>query len=690
MLEYSQRFHGGPISPVWHGSGGGITAIGSRRSPVLSSRPNLPGLAVLALILSAAAGHAAVEGFHYNREIAVPAVGWVRVPLDLAAIQHLAPGASDLHIFSPAGSEVPLRIEPAVPRSERRPVTLSPPTRVDDGWELILDLGADPLPHERLFLQPARSPLPPPDRIESGPDGAAWQPLTIGEPAPPGANSSSESDSENSGEDGEWVPIAYPATGDRYLRFHWPRQGQAPRITAAEVEAVTGPTLSVTTRTTDCDTSRPGVAFCTLTLPAAGQTVRRLMVEIQGGGRTGYRLEAPRQSRWHTLAEGVWQRSGTATRHLLPGGPGPLADSLLRLELHGSPQNPPRLASWGAELSVQTVLFHAEEGGRYVLAYGGAPRTEPRRAKPPEGDEAAWLKAGAEIERAPAPLPAAATAPAVRIGSRRLGGAWRVVAPAARPGLLVRLELPDAVYAAGRADLGNLRLVSGERQIPFYRWSPATPALVAREWGLELTGSGRRKSGESEVEIRLPQRGLPLTELELMAPAGPLRRAVGVRYLEPARAPRRENGKRRDRVAAVRQTWICRPQPPLPCLERLPLPDHAPQVISVRFQDGDNPPLADLDAALWRRRDVLLFVWPEAEETTPVRLLAGPDTLKAPSYDLAALGETLLTYPWQPAELSLEGNASQEPRWGRWVMPVTLMIAGICLIFLLGRILSET
>jgi hypothetical protein len=65
--------------------------------------------------------------------------------------------------------------------------------------------------------------------------------------------------------------------------------------------------------------------------------------------------------------------------------------------------------------------------------------------------------------------------------------------------------------------------------------------------------------------------------------------------------------------------------------------------------------------------------------------------LKAPSYDLAALGETLLTYPWQPAELSLEGNAGEnEPRWGRWVMPVTLMIAGICLIVLLGRILSET
>jgi hypothetical protein len=192
--------------------------------------------------------------------------------------------------------------------------------------------------------------------------------------------------------------------------------------------------------------------------------------------------------------------------------------------------------------------------------------------------------------------------------------------------------------------------------------------------------------------MRLPEPGLPLTELDLMAPARPMRRSVGVRYLEPAAeaAPRKENGKRRNRPTAVRQTWECRPQAPLPCHERLPLPGRAPQVLSVRFYDGDNPPLADLEAAVWRRRDVLLFVWPEGEETTPVRLLVGPDTLRSPSYDLAALGETLLGHPWQPAELNLKGNAAgSEPRWARWVMPVTLVIAGLCLVVLLGRILSE-
>jgi hypothetical protein len=650
------------------------------------SRPAIPGTLLLFLqhafllgLGTAVPAVAAVEGFHYTREVQVPAPGWVRVPLDLAALQHLAPRASDLHVLSPAGNEVPFRIEPAAPRSERRPVTVSRPARVDDGWEVAVDLGANPLPHERLFFQPVSPPLALPDRIDVSPDRVAWQPLAPVAGIP----------GEGEGDSG-WIPFSYPVTGDRYLRFHWPRQERPPGIAAAEVEAVTGPTLSETSRDTECDTSQPGRAFCTLALPAAGQIVRRLLVEVAGGGRTGFRLEAPQDSRWRTLAEGVWQRREGPARHLIAGGPEPVADSVLRLELHGAVQDPPRLASWGVEIDVQTVLFRADEPGRYALAYGGAARAEAQQAGPPPPDEieAIWLEAGTETEHSPPPLPVAVTAPAVRLGSRRLSAAWRVVAPSAQPGFLVRLELPDVVYRAARADLGNLRVVSGERQIPFYRWSPAAPALVARSWDLDPTRSSQR-SRESELEIRLPELGLPLTELDLLAPARPMRRSVGVRYPEPPGECRRESGQRRNRPAAVRQTWECTPQPPLPCQERLPLPGHAPQTLSVRFQDGDNPPLADLEAAVWRRRDVLLFVWPEGDETAPVRLLVGPENLRTPSYDLAALGETLLSHPWQPAELSLEGDAASEPRWARWVMPVTLVIAGICLIVLLGRILSE-
>ena len=625
-------------------------------------------LLALACGLAAGAAAAEVQGFHYTREVEVPSPGWVQVPLDLGAVQHLAPGGADLHVFSAAGGEVPLRLQPAVPRSERRPVESFRAQTAGDGWLLIVDVGADPVSHDRLFLMPARSPLPAPDRVESSPDGAAWQPLAAGEPGR---------------EAGETV-VSYPVTAERYLRLHWPRRPEAPRISAATVEAVTGPTLSVASPSGDCDSGPPGATFCTLALPAAGQIVRSLTVEIEGKGMLGYRLYAPRDGRWRPLAEGVWQPAGGRTHHLIAVGSAPMG-SVLRLELYATAARP-RLAAYGVDLTVQTVLFQAEEPGKYTLAYGGAPRVETRRTAPPLGVQPVWLEAGAEKEHGLPALPPAATAPAVRLASGRLAASWRIAAPSAKPGSLVHLELPALVYGAARADLGNLRLMSGERQIPFQRWSPDDPALAAEETDLHFLKGGRG-SGESTVEVHLPQSGLPLTQTQLTTPALPLRRAVGLRYLEPATTPAREV-RRRERPVVVRETWECRPEPPLPCGELLPLPGRAPSVLEVSVHDGDNPPLASLGAALWRRRDVLLFVWPETE--TPVRLVAGPATLTAPSYDLQALGDSLLSYPWQPAELS-QGSAPVRSLtwWSRWMRPLILLAATVGLLFLLRRILMD-
>jgi hypothetical protein len=192
------------------------------------------------------------------------------------------------------------------------------------------------------------------------------------------------------------------------------------------------------------------------------------------------------------------------------------------------------------------------------------------------------------------------------------------------------------------------------------------------------------------VEVTLPAAGLPLTELVLTTPGGPLRRPVGVRYLEPIRRSRLPEDPR-ERQPVARTLWECDPEPPLPCREALPLPGTAPKILSVRLDDGDNPPLAGLDAQLWRRRDVLLFVWPAAARGEPVHLLAGAERLTAPAYDFATLGEALLARPWQTADLDLAGTAPQSAGkgWARWAMPIALTLAGVFLLLLLRRILAE-
>src|SRR6185295_10350588 len=110
--------------------------------------------------------------------------------------------------------------------------------------------------------------------------------------------------------------------------------------------------------------------------------------------------------------------------------------------------------------------------------------------------------------------------------------------------------------------------------------------------------------------------------------------------------------------------WDCQPQPPLSCRTLLEVSGPAPHHLTVRFADGDNPPLGTVDLEIWRRSDVLLFAWPQAGA---VRLLAGADSLTAPSYDLASLRDVLLARPLLPAELDLSpaGASGAPPRWSR-------------------------
>src|SRR5262249_46693509 len=150
VLHFSQLLFGGPLSPVWHIPASRDAVPITHKTVAFTLRALLFGW--ICGLTTGAAAIAQVEGFRYTREVTVASPGWVRVPLDLAAVQHLAPGAADLHVLSPAGEEVPLQVEPSSTRSERRQVKAPKPRRdAGGGWELVLDLGADPVPHERLF-----------------------------------------------------------------------------------------------------------------------------------------------------------------------------------------------------------------------------------------------------------------------------------------------------------------------------------------------------------------------------------------------------------------------------------------------------------------------------------------------------------------------------------------------------------
>jgi hypothetical protein len=628
---------------------------------------------------------ARLQGTPFFRPVDVPAAGWVRIPLDLAALRHIGL-ASSLRITSPTGEDVARWTAPFVADSERRPVKVLDVVKDERGWTLRLDVGSEPLVHERLLLDFAKLTTVPDVALDAGQDGKSWEPLVAGDLFRLGK-----------AEGLARTSLLYPATSARYLRLSWPAQAGFPELRTVSVEPTApGRSLTITSRSSPCRGGPPEtVLACRLPLPAAGQVVRRLTVELAAGANVGYGLYQPRLGAWQPLAEGIW-RGARSARHVIPLAAEPLAGDNLRLELFGAAADPPpRLLAHSFDLAVDTVLFYAEAPGRYTLSYGGVPSPGPGAAQPDArsaaaGVEAAWIVPGPEEEARMAPLPAAA-APGATLSRERFRAAWSVSAGGAAAGDLVRLALPDAVYAQARVDLGDLRLAAGNRQLPFVLWSPPDPVPVLERSGLRPEAEKGRHY--SRIEVYLPADGLPVTQIRLTAPPSPLRRPIGVRYPDPGPPGL---AAREERLVA-RSNWECLPEPPLPCQLALPLAGPAPRHLTLRFADGDNSPLPTVDVAAWRRGDVLLFAWPgQAAGQGPakgkVQLLAGAPDLRAPVYDLAALAEVLPSRPSQLAELDLTGDDLRQgapPWWGRWVIPAAVLAAAIFLLALLRRILTD-
>jgi hypothetical protein len=617
----------------------------------------------------------AIEGFLYTRPVAVPARGWVQVPLDLTTLGHLAPSGSaevaDLRVFGTGGGEVASRVVPSTAAGERRDATVLALEPEPGGWAITFDLGPNPPLHERLIFDFTRLARAPEVRLEASPDRQAWEPLAAGDLFQIGSGGTLKRTS-----------LVYPPSDRRYLRLHWPQEARFPEVRRVEVETAPRSSLAVTARAAECEHKPPASTVCRLPLPAAGQILRQLTVNLVGQGSVGYRLYEPRDARWRPIAEGAFQGVGPGARLSLPFEPRPIAGDLLRLELYGGSAPGPALKSFGVELAIETVIFDAAEPGVYTLAYGGG-AGEPRAAAgAPRGaaEEAAWLTPGPEQEHPPAPLPQAAIAPGNVLGDTRFEAAFKVVAPGVQRGTLVRLELPARVYAYARPDLGDLRLSARGRQVPYLRWTPPAPVPVLDSAGLRAWPMSRQSGGVSRVDLELPAAGLSLTQLLLTAPASPLRRAFAVRYIAPPRP-----GVEGTETVAAATTWECLPHPPLACRTLLGLAAPAPAHLDLRFEDRDNPPLSGLEVEIVRRADVLVFAWPKGD----VRLLAGARRLTAPDYDIEALRDRLLASPWRPAEVELAGRvAPSAARWTGWLIPATLLVAAAFLLLLLRRVLS--
>jgi hypothetical protein len=233
----------------------------------------------------------------------------------------------------------------------------------------------------------------------------------------------------------------------------------------------------------------------------------------------------------------------------------------------------------------------------------------------------------------------------------RFAAAWPVHAAGARPSDVVRLEIPAGVYAHSLSFGNDLRLSAGDRQIPYVRQTADDPALALARQGL--------RPKHSFINLFLPQPGLPLTTWQVTfgPQAGDWGNVqVSFRYKD----------------ASTDGTAYGKTDPLLPARIEGDLgvlrAKAGPRASEIRLEVR-----SPVDLALWRSRDILVFVWPREG---PVVLRAGSDA-GAPQYDLQLFASDLLARPWRAAALG-----AKEPEIPLLRLLAILAGAGIALALL--------
>jgi hypothetical protein len=589
------------------------------------------------------------------RPLVVDRAGPVRVSLPAA----LHSADAGYEVVAPDGTRLPVRLLVLGGGAGSRSARVVRVAETVDGWSVTIDAGATTPAHQALRLPLAVTGLAE-VQLEASDDGARWTALGSAGLFRLGAAPELQGSA-----------LAYPATTARYLRLRWPRAAEFPRLQEVQLESVRTAAEELPLPKGACAADGPRRTTCDLG-QLGERAVEGVLVTLPAGRAGGWRLYAAADGRWELLSEGSWAPRAEAAPRRVPASEGA---GRLRLELWGDAQAPGPLGVAVRALPM-ALDFVAPAAGTYELrSAAGLPR--PRRESAAGDGDVQWATPGEARGAGPVPaldVPAGAALPKARFTRR-----WPVLAAAAA-GEAVRLPLPPAVETTARGDLGDLRLASGGRQVPYLLEEAPTPVRAGSWERLVLRPQG---DGTSAAELASPAGGSGrYATLVLRVPPRPLRRQVRLLRDVPA-----EGVGSPTRATLAQAVWHCEPLPPLPCELALPAVIAGRGSLRIEIVDGDNAPLGQLAAELWRSRRQLLFPWPGE----PPALLAGAPGLAPPDYDLAAVASELRARPATSARLGAEMQAwdGAPARWPRWAVLGSLGLAALVLLLLLARALPR-
>lgn len=629
------------------------------------------------LLLAVALFAAPAQDFHYSKTVQVPQSGWYKILLDLQVLSHLNIMWNDICLYDSAGNEIPLTFFFLPENQPSIKVKIQSVIEEETGWILLFDLGPKELNHQGLRFDFLNRVAVSGIHLERSTDNKNWHFLANADLFRVGESQEMQKTSLN-----------YDATHDRYLKLNWPKNAGYPSVQNIECEAVPETPqnlMSIEAKVKKQDSTLDGSSYL-IELPGPALPLRRLIVAWEGSGTIGFRLMKPAEKQWIVLSEGILAKSEKPDLSSLMLSGKSVGASLLRLEFLGSAEQIVKINKISAEIEPVWTLFYASEGGTYSLKYGGvgvAPSSFLEQ-KPPENrtKQIKELIPGSETETPFFELPAPALALGPSVNMNEFKYSWLMKASDAKNGQLVSLEVPDKVYEESRDDLGNLRVMTLSRQVPYILWTLPNPKVAFQV--KDMVPRYDVEARHSTVEIDLPEQHAPFTIMELATPSFTFTRNTVLTNIVKNQGP--GNILKEFNVAQI--FWTCPGTAALPCRVITEFPTNVSGKLRITLMDGDNPPLAKLSIRIWQRRDLLIFPWHAGEA---MYLIEGSNSVAKPRYDIEMLKEQILARPMMKAQLGtkMELNPAHvsSPVSYRWLLILALAFAAIFLLYILARLL---
>ncbi len=603
------------------------------------------------------------------RPLDVARPGWIRVALDGPAQAWGAPGENWV-VLDPRGAPVAVTV-------------LRPPTGIIEvktesvqetaaGWQVVFDLGPAPARHDALLLDLARPVVAEGCLLEGSDDLADWRPLARGALFRLG-----QAPGLTSGE------LRHPPTTHRFLRLGWPRKAGLPEFSRARVQLLpepAAPPAVLSLSISNAEGALGGPAWL-LASPGVGVAPQRLALRWEGAPPEALRVLRAEEGRWRPA--GSWRSDAAPpppTVSLLIGHPSP-GPALFRVDARAA--GPLQLLSANAELAPRWLLFEAPSAGRYTLVSPAAAPSIPAATSTPAPTTGPVVDVvlGPEEPARPTAAPTEVALPLDTSPLPRNWRAWPVKAPGARPGDVVRVELPVELLAVPGVSAGEIRPVTGEKQLLFLLDDDPLPVLTKAS----PAGGPRRQGQAWSVDYDLPAPATEQRQMELATSAAspaPVRVEVDYRAGRP--------GSPAESGAAVAAAWeeSAPGRTPFSLLLDLAPPEAATGVqLTLKPAGGAAPQLAG--AQFWRLARAVVFAWPQEGD---VRLVSGFDSPASTGPRQAAALEWLAAQPARPAAVDLAAAAAEGRRIesrARFALVAALVIAAAALIFVLARSLGR-